>query len=95
MMVVGTLRRWRAHKTLSNGETMTQGRHLDIGLYPVITLLRMRELSHCLNKSDHCTLAVCTSSEKEAALANIKHAAAHLQAMAKVAHGVTSKKEPK
>ena len=56
--------------------------------------LRMRECTHYLDKTDHCLLAVRTSSKKVAALVN-KIEAAHLKSMAKVAHGVTNNNELK
>ena len=55
----------------------------------------MWERTRFLNKSYHFQLAVCTSAEKEASFANIKHIVAHLQAMKKSAHGVTRKTELK
>ena len=57
----------------------------------MLELLRMREYSRRLNKSENLLIAVYTMFKKEVALASNNHTTDHLQATAKDAHGITNK----
>ena len=70
--------RWRAQKYTNNGETITQTRHADSRLSPVLATLRIRNRARRFNDQEHFPLEIYGASKKTSSFITNRHLTIHL-----------------
>ena len=80
---------------MNNGETITQARHADPRLFPVLAALRVRNRDRRFNYHEYYSIAIYGTLKKTSSLIANRHITTHLHAAATAAHGVASKLELK